>query len=118
MPKTPISAAGEAMPAVKLNPFHNMSIAAIADLIGDLDAEAKALEARIKAAKAELSARSVDRAEGERFTVTKSETCRWTLSVDAVRAAMGEAWATAHSKVAAVVSFRITVNRAALAAAA
>ncbi len=102
------------MPAAATNPFHNMPVAAIAYLIGELDAETKALERRIKAAKAELSARGVDRAE--RFTVTKSEACRWTLNADAIRTAMGEAWANAHSKIAAVVSFCITVNRAALAA--
>src|ERR1700676_4840364 len=98
--------------------FDNLPASAIADLIGELDAETKALEARIKAAKAELTARGIDKAEGELFTVTKSETVRWTLNADAIRKAMGEAWATAHSKMAAVLSFRITVNRAALAAAA
>jgi hypothetical protein len=98
--------------------FDNMPTSAIADLIGQLDAETKALELRIKAAKTELTARGIDKAEGELFTVTKSETVRWTLNTDAIRKAMGEAWANAHSKVAAVVSFRITVNRAALAAAA
>ena len=62
MPKASLSAVGGAMLA-PANPFHNMSVATVADLIGGLDAEAKALEARIKAAKAELSARGVDRAE-------------------------------------------------------
>ena len=96
--------------------FDNYSTPALADEIGGLDAQVKALELRIKAAKAELTKRGVDRAEGERFTITKAEAVRWSLDVTAIREAMGAAWCDAHSKIAAVVSFRITPIRAALAA--
>jgi hypothetical protein len=75
----------------------------------------KSLEERMKAAKAELNARGVDRAEGERFNVTKSETVRWSLDTAAAKEALGEAWVTAHSKLSPVTTFRITVRRAALA---
>lgn len=98
--------------------FDNLPTPDIADLIGDVDAQIKAIEARMKTAKAELSARGVDRAEGERFTVTKSETVRWTLDTAAAKEALGEAWCTKHSHITPVTSFRITVNRAALAVAA
>lgn len=99
-------------------PFDNYSTSALADLIGGTDAEIKALELRLKAAKAELTKRGLDRAEGECFTVTKSEAVRWTLNTAAIREAMGAAWCDAHSKVTAVVSFRVTPIRAALALAA
>jgi len=101
-----------------LSTFHNHSIPELADILGQLDAEVKSLEERMKAAKAELNARGVDRAEGERFNVTKSETVRWSLDTAAAKDALGEAWVTAHSKVSPVTTFRITVRRAALAEAA
>ena len=98
--------------------FHNHSVPDLADILGQLDAEVKSLEERMKAAKAELNARGVDRAEGERFNVTKSETVRWSLDTAAAKEALGEAWVTAHSKLSPVTTFRITVRRAALALAA
>jgi hypothetical protein len=101
-----------------LSTFHNYSVPELADILGQFDAEVKSLEERMKAAKAELNARGVDRAEGERFNVTKSETVRWSLDTAAAKEALGEAWVTAHSKVSPVTTFRITVRRAALAEAA
>src|SRR5665213_4631507 len=98
--------------------FHNHSVPELADILGQLDAEVKSLEERMKAAKAELNTRGVDGAEGERFNVTKSETVRWSLDTAAAKEALGEAWVTAHSKVSPVTTFRITVRRAALALAA
>ena len=73
----------------------------------------QAIADRIKAAKAELGNREIDRAEGHRFIITKVEAVRWNLDLTAVREALGEAWCTAHSKVANIISFRISVNRAA-----
>ena len=98
--------------------FDNLSDAALADDLGALDCQAKALAERMKEIKAELDRRGIDQAVGDEFTVTKSEAVRWNLDLTAAKKALGEAWCTAHSKVAAVTSFRISVNRAALAAAA
>lgn len=103
---------------IDITKFDNLSDAALADEIGELDCQAKAIEARIKDLKLELTRRGVEKAEGERFNVTKSEAVRWSLDTKVVREELGEAWCNARSKVAAVVSFRITPNRAALAAAA
>jgi len=99
------------------NRFHNMSEALLADAIGGLDAEIKALEAEKEAARAALKARGLNRADGERFTVAFVSAIRQSLDVAAVKAEMGQAWFDDRSKLAEVVSMRITVNRAALAAA-
>ena len=101
-----------------LSNFHNHSNAQLADVIGDLDAQAKALSARLKAAKGEFLTRGLGRVHGERFTVTKSEAARWSLDAKAIKAELGEDWCTARSRVSAVTSLRIAVNRAALTAAA
>jgi hypothetical protein len=63
-----------------------------------------------------LHARGIDRAEGERFNITRSDTVRWSLDTAAAREALGEAWVTAHSRLTPVTTFRITVRRAALGA--
>lgn len=96
--------------------FDNIASEALADLIGELDCEAKAIEARLADAKAELKHRGLERADGERFSVTRVDATRWTLDTAKVKAEMGEAWATARSKIASVTSFRVSINRAALAA--
>jgi hypothetical protein len=95
--------------------FDNAATGDLADMLGGLDAEAKALDARIAEIKAELKARGVEAAEGKLYTVSRVEAVRWTLDTSKIKQEMGEAWATARSKVAAVTSFRIGVNRAALA---
>jgi hypothetical protein len=97
-----------------MSTLHNHSTADIADLIGALDSEIKALEIRIKTAKAELADRGIIKAEGLRYTVTKVESVRWNLDLAAAKTTLGEAWCLANSKLAAVVSWRIGVNRAAL----
>ena len=94
--------------------FHNQSDAYIADLIGELDCQTKALEKAIKEAKDELLARGIDKVEGEKFNVTRAEYCRWTLNKDAVVEKLGEPWVTQNSKITPVTSFRITVRRDAL----
>lgn len=96
--------------------FHNMSVEALADLIGELDCDAKAIDARLSAAKAEMKARGVLAAHGARFSVARVDATRWTLDTAKVKAEMGEAWSQARSKIAAVTSFRVSVNRAAVAA--
>ena len=87
--------------------FDNLTDAALADEIGALDREAKALKERLDAAKAEFKARGLDKASGEKFSVTRSAATRWSLDAKGIRAEMGEAWADARSKLAHVVSLRI-----------
>lgn len=96
--------------------FHNLSNEALADLIGSIDCEAKALDARLSEAKAELKARGVLAAHGERFSVARVDAARISLDTSAIRKAMGDAWCQAYEKIAGVTSFRVSVNRAALAA--
>jgi len=98
--------------------FHNMPAAMLADVIGTLDAQIKALEAEKEAARMALKARGVARAEGERFTVSFVSSIRQTLDTTAVKQAMGQDWFDDHSKLAEVTSLRVTANKAALALAA
>ncbi len=98
--------------------FHNHTDTMLADVIGDIDVQAKAMTLRLKAAKEEFKSRGLGRVHGARFTVTKSESVRWTLDNAAVKQAMGEAWCTQHSRTTPVTKLTVTVNRAALAQAA
>ena len=95
--------------------FHNMPVHMLADMIGDLDCQSKAIEAELKSAKDALKARGADRAEGARFTVSFSASIRQTLDSAAVKAAMGQTWFDDHSKLAEVITTRVSVNMAALA---
>jgi hypothetical protein len=87
--------------------FDNLSPAQIADELGGLDVQSKAIEARMSALKAELKRRGTMHAAGERFAVTRSDAQRWSLDTASVRAEMGEAWCNSRSKMAAVTSFRL-----------
>ena len=82
------------------------------------DARVKTLQDRLKAAKDEFKARGVETAAGERFTVVRSETVRWSLDTAAVKAEMGADWCTRSSRTTHTVSLRITPIRAAMAQAA
>jgi hypothetical protein len=98
--------------------FHNMPPSMLADAIGTLDAQIKALEAEKEAARMALKSRGIVRADGSRFTVAFVSSIRQSLDATAVKEAMGQQWFDDHSKLAEVTSMRITVNMAALAAAA
>ena len=95
--------------------FHNMADGMLADAIGDLDCQSKALEAELKAAKDALKSRGANKVDGVRFTVTFSASIRQTLDTAAVKDAMGQTWFDDHSKLAEVVTARVIVNKAALA---
>lgn len=97
--------------------FHNMPSHMLADVIGALDAQIKALEVEKEAARMALKARGAVKAEGEHFTVSFVTSIRQTLDTEAVRKAMGQSWFDDHSKLADITSMRVTVNKAALAAA-
>ena len=98
--------------------FHTIPNELLADQIGELDCRVKAAEAELKAAKDALKARGVDRADGQRFTVTFSQSIRVTLDTAAIRTEMGGKWCDDRSKLAEVTVSRVTVNKAALAIAA
>jgi hypothetical protein len=97
--------------------FHNMPASMLADAVGALDAQIKALEAEKEEARMALKARGIARAEGDRFTVTFSTSIRQTLDTAAVKTEMGQQWFDDHSKLAEVTAMRVTVNKAALVAA-
>jgi hypothetical protein len=93
--------------AIHSTPFDNLATGDLADMIGGLDGEVKALEARLSMAKAELKRRGIATATGERFSVNRSDAQRWTLDTAKVKAEMGEAWFNQRSKIASVTSFRV-----------
>lgn len=94
--------------------FDNQTEGQIADLIGELDTQTKAIEKRIREAKEELARRGLDHAEGQRFTITRSDFSRWTLIREDVEKALGEAWVQKHSKITPVTTWRTTVVRSSL----
>ncbi len=100
------------------NQYHNIHDELLADTLGDLDAQIKALQAEAKEVKTELHDRKVETVTGERFQVTRTETVRWSLDTKAVKEEYGEDWYVAHSKQAVVEGLRITVRKDKLAAAA
>ena len=101
--------------------FDNLSPAQIADLIGNVDAQAKALEAEKKALRAALEARGLDAdtVSGTQYALTfKLRSGSLSLDKDAVEKALGKDWVAANSKVgaASVVMTIAAVNSAAKAA--
>jgi len=98
--------------------LHNHSAAQLADMLGRLDCEMKAQEARMREIKDAIAALGVDCAEGEMFRVSKVETVRQTMDTAAAKSALGEAWVLKHTRYTPVTSYRITVKREALADAA
>ena len=96
--------------------FHNLPPGMLADLIGRLDREAKAATAELDAAKDAFKARGLLIAEGDAFAVMVQKSIRQTLDASAVKAEMGQPWFDDHSKLAEVVSMRVTACKALAAA--
>jgi hypothetical protein len=104
-----------------MNRFDNLSAAQIADLIGNVDVQAKALDAEKKALRAALEARNLDADTicGTQYALTfKLRNGSLSLDKDAVEKALGKDWVAAHSKVgaASVVMTIAAVNAAVTAA--
>ena len=97
--------------------FHNQSLAQLADLYGDLDAQIKALTEAKAAVRAEFEARSADagRIDGETFYVNFALRETKTLDKKAVEAELGADWIAANSKSTASVVLTVNVIKAALA---
>lgn len=87
--------------------FDNLTDASLADEIGALDLEAKRLEGRLKAAKAEFRARGIEKAEGGDYVVTAKTSIRISLDTTRIKEAMGESWADDFSRMAEVTTLRV-----------
>jgi hypothetical protein len=72
--------------------FHNLSNEMLADAVGRADAILKGAEAEVKALKDEFKSRGLLTADGERFTVTRSDQVSSRFDISAAKAALGEAW--------------------------
>jgi hypothetical protein len=96
------------MPAI--TKFHNRPPAVVADELGELHFRIKALQAEAKDLKAELEARGITEVTTDRYSIKRVEATRWSLDTKAIRAEMGDAWATKRSSVSNVVSYRIDVS--------
>ena len=101
--------------------FDNLSASQIIDMIGTVDAQAKALDAEKKALRTALEARGLDGDTicGEQFALTFSlRNGSLILDKAAVEKALGKDWVAANSKVgaASIVMTIAAVNSAAKAA--
>jgi hypothetical protein len=90
--------------------FHNYSPSMLADEIGRLDREAKAANAALEAAKDAFKARGLLIAEGDTHSVMVQKSIRQNLDVSKVKAEMGQTWFDDRSKLAEVVTLRITAS--------
>jgi len=88
--------------------FHNLSPAMLADLIGQLDKQAKAAAAELEAAKDAFKATGFAVAQGECFAIALQKTIRQTLDTAKVKAVMGQGWFDDNSRLSEVSSLRVT----------
>lgn len=88
--------------------FHNYTDSLLADEIGSLDREAKALKLRLDAAKAELKARGVETATGDQYSVKVTVSTRKSLDTTALRKSFSEDVLAQFQKLADVFSVRIS----------
>lgn len=95
------------------NPAGNLAAAALADEFGALRAEIAVLKAREALLKSEIVERGEATVEGDEYTVKVVEAVRWTIDTAQAKAALGEAWVNAHSRVTNTVSLRVSCGGAA-----
>ncbi len=62
----------------------------------------------MKALREEFLARGVTVACGDRYSIHKIDSVRWTLDTVAAKEQLGEAWVTEHSKITPVTTVRIS----------
>ena len=72
--------------------FHNLSNAALADVLGHADASLKGAEAECKALKDEIKRRGLLEAAGDSFAIRVAEQISGRLDVAAVKQHLGEGW--------------------------
>ena len=70
--------------------FHNISDAALADIMGELDTRAKMITADLDTYKTEFKRRGLSAVRGERFTVTTSISISKRLDTKKLRAALDD----------------------------
>ena len=92
------------------NRFHNLSPAMLADLIGQLDRQAKAATSELEAAKSAFKDRGLLIAEGEVFSVMVQKSIRATLDNAAVKSELGQSWYDDHCKLSEVTTLRIAAS--------
>src|ERR1700687_3374084 len=93
-----------------VSPLHNLSAGDLVDRLGAIKAALAGAKAREEGLKAELIARGLPEGEGALSRATVSQGTRWTLDADRVKSEMGEAWYTAHCKVGAVTTVRVSAR--------
>lgn len=79
----------------------------LADQIGQLDAQIKALTKQLDELKATAKASGLDEIEGRVFVVSISKDIKATLETAKVRAELGQKWYDDHCKLQEVTTLRI-----------
>lgn len=92
-----------------------ISNTSLADEIGSLDAQIKALTEQLSALKDEAKARGLDKIEGKLFSVSIDKSIRASLDTSSVKKELGQAWYDDHCKLAEVTTVRIKPLASALA---
>lgn len=87
----------------------------LADQIGQLDAQIKALTKQLEALKSEAKASGLDEIEGRVFVVTISKDLKATLETAKLREELGQKWYDDHCKLQEVTTLRIKARPEALA---
>lgn len=79
----------------------------IADQIGQLDAQIKALTEQLNALKSDAKATGLDQIIGQTFIVTISKDIKATLETAKVREELGQQWYDDHCKLQEVTTLRV-----------
>lgn len=87
----------------------------LADQIGQIDAQIKALTKQLDALKAQAKSSGLDMIEGRIFVVTVSKDVKATLETAKVREELGQQWYDDHCKLQEVTTVRIKARPEALA---
>ncbi len=87
----------------------------LADQIGQLDAQIKALTEQLEALKAEAKGLGFEQIEGRVFTVSIGKSIRSSLDTASVKKELGQQWYDDHCKLAEVTTVRIKPKAEALA---
>lgn len=87
----------------------------LADQIGQLDAQIKALTEQLEALKEQAKASGLNEIEGRIFKVSIGKSIRSSLDTKAVKEELGQKWYDDHCKLAEVTTIRVKPLAAALA---
>lgn len=92
-----------------------ISNTSLADEIGALDAQIKALTEQLNALKDQAKERGLDKIEGKLFSVSIDKSIRASLDTKAVKDELGQAWYDDHCRLAEITTVRIKALPSALA---